>query len=64
MPEVFIAVASTIEQKIEKVTAFIKLTLEKTGNQPVDKEVELLTLTTKEERTMNMTTSDCGLMVP
>lgn len=57
------AVADTTEQEIEKVTAFIKLTLEKTGNQPVDEEVELLTLTTKEERTMNMTTSDCRWMV-
>lgn len=59
MPEIFIAVADTTEQKIEKVTASIKLILEKTGNQPVDKEVELFTLTTKEERAMNMTMSDC-----
>lgn len=64
MPEIFIAVADTTEQKIEKVTAFIKLILEKTGNQPVDKEVELLTLTTKEERAMNMTMSDCRWIVP
>lgn len=64
MPEIFIAVADTTEQKIEKVTAFIKLILEKTGNQPVDKEVELLTLTTKEERAMSMTMSDCWWIVP
>lgn len=51
MPEVFIAVENTVEQKMDKVIALIKLQVEKTANQLVDKQIELMHLSSKEERT-------------
>lgn len=51
VPEVFIAVENTVEQKMDKVIALIKLQVEKTANQLVDKQIELMHLSSKEERT-------------
>lgn len=54
-PEVLTVVEDTTEQKIGKITALIKLTLEKTDNQQVDKYIELMTLASKEEKQSNTT---------